>query len=866
APEEAVPEEAAPEEAAAEEAAAEEAAPEEAAAEEAAAEEAAPEEAAPEETVPEEMAPEEAAPEEAAPEEAVTEEAVTEEAVTEETAPEETAPEETAPEEAVPEEAAPEEAAPEEAAPEEAVTEEATPEEAAPEEAAPEETGTEETVAEEAVSEEAVSEEAVSEEAVSEEAAPEEAAAEEAVTEEAVSEETAPKEAVSEEADLEIQQEAIHSDEERKDFFVPSDVHSLDSLEELDVSDDVTIERLNIPGIGKVKTKALEDAGFTTVGTLRRTTKEALVKVKGINELTAELILAEVTPFVSHDEFAMGSSPPFEPIEIISSEPFHEQKETSFDDPPVDSEVQASPGSQFMPPLPSAAEKAPLPAGDSEPLRQDTLLNKKQIAEPDHERGENEKEKTRENKERITETAREEEAPLTKSFTDNKKQPSRGKSIDEIILTPQISAASKQTVRVETEKVDNLIAGIGELVVNQSTFGQISNNFREVERLLKDTGRIEKQEIKYLREARMTLDQAVLELGRTVDELQGDVMRVRMVPVNDIFNKFPRLVRDLSKEMGKNIKVHISGGETELDKNVTEEIYNPLVHLLRNAMDHGIESPEVRKKSGKSPEGHIELSAHHEGDKVIINIRDDGQGINTEQIKKIAIEKGVISKLDAAALTMREITNLIFHPGFSTTDKVTDISGRGVGMDVVKKNVDKLRGTIEIESEPGQYTQFSVVLPLTLAIIQALLVRVGDEAYCIPITSVIETERTRGNEIETIENTEVIRLRDKVIPLLRLSDIFNIEEKNKEENPQFFAVIVTDGVKESGIVVDSLIGESSIVIKPFEEAYMETDGISGATILGDGRVSLILDVPALIQYALERKRTARVTRKQSKRT
>jgi two-component system chemotaxis sensor kinase CheA len=315
--------------------------------------------------------------------------------------------------------------------------------------------------------------------------------------------------------------------------------------------------------------------------------------------------------------------------------------------------------------------------------------------------------------------------------------------------------------------------------------------------------------------------------------------------------------------MGKKIKLEISGGETELDKNVTEEIYNPLVHLLRNAMDHGIEFPEDRIKSGKSAEGHIQLSAQHEGDKVVISIRDDGRGIDAEQIKTIAIKKGVISESEAAVLTTKEITNLIFHPGFSTTDKVTDISGRGVGMDVVKKNVDKLRGAIEIKSEPGQYTEFKIILPLTLAIIQALLVKVGEEAYCIPITSVIETERTWASEIETIENTEVIRLRDKVIPLLRLSEIFHIEEKEKDENQKFYAVIVTDGVKEAGIVVDSLIGESSIVIKPFEEASMETDGISGATILGDGRVSLILDVSTLIQYALERKRMARIALKKS---
>jgi two-component system chemotaxis sensor kinase CheA len=315
--------------------------------------------------------------------------------------------------------------------------------------------------------------------------------------------------------------------------------------------------------------------------------------------------------------------------------------------------------------------------------------------------------------------------------------------------------------------------------------------------------------------------------------------------------------------MGKRIKLEISGGETELDKNVTEEIYNPLVHLLRNAIDHGIEFPENRIKSEKNTEGHIKLSAKHEGDKVVISIRDDGRGIDAEQIKMAAIKKGVISELDAAILTKKEIMNLIFHPGFSTADKVTDISGRGVGMDVVKKNVDKLRGTIEIKSEPGRFTEFNIILPLTLAIIQALLVKVGEEAYCIPITSVIETERTRGSEIETIENTEVIRLRDKVIPLLRLSDIFHIEEKPKEENPKFFAVIVSDGVKEAGIVVDSLIGESSIVIKPFEDAAMETEGISGATILGDGRVSLILDVSTLIQFALERKRTARITLKKS---
>ena len=648
---------------------------------------------------------------------------------------------------------------------------------------------------------------------------------------------------------LESPLESPPASEENKAFSVPSDVHTLDSLEELDVSDDLIIEMLNIPGVGKVKTQALEDAGFTTVGALRGASKEELLKVKGINDLTAELILAEVTPFISQEGISTEYLPPPDPLAEVSTESFPIYEDTSFEAPEDTTDVQSPSDSQVMPSSPSSNEDSPPPDLRSEPSQE-------------HSRVEDRVERT-EKKEKAVEPAQEEAPPLAKPIIETQNISTEEKSIDEIILSPQQSPASKQTLRVDTEKVDSLIAGIGELVVNRSTFGQISNNFREVERMLKDAKNIDKNELKHLREARITLDQAVLELVRTVDELQGDVMRVRMVPVTDVFNKFPRLVRNLSKEMGKRIKLEISGGETELDKNVTEEIYNPLVHLLRNAIDHGIEFPENRIKSEKNTEGHIKLSAKHEGDKVVISIRDDGRGIDAEQIKRAAIKKGVISELDAAILTKKEIMNLIFHPGFSTADKVTDISGRGVGMDVVKKNVDKLRGTIEIKSEPGRFTEFNIILPLTLAIIQALLVKVGEEAYCIPITSVIETERTTGSEIETIENTEVIRLRDKVIPLLRLSDIFNIEVKDKEENPKFFAVIVTDGVKEAGIVVDSLIGESSIVIKPFEDAAMETEGISGATILGDGRVSLILDVSTLIQFALERKRTARITLKKS---
>lgn len=418
--------------------------------------------------------------------------------------------------------------------------------------------------------------------------------------------------------------------------------------------------------------------------------------------------------------------------------------------------------------------------------------------------------------------------------------------------------APKRTIRVDTEKIDNLIASVGEMVVNRSSFGQISHDFREIIRQLAENPAIQKRELRFLKETRMRFEQTILELSRIANDLQEGVMQVRMVTVSDLFNRFPRLVRQLANEMGKEVQLVISGGDTELDKNVIEEIYDPLMHLLRNAVDHGIEFPEERQQTGKPAGGTIHLSARHDGDKVIIKIRDDGRGINPNRIRETAVKRGIFSANEAQNLTDKETLNLIFHPGFSTAEKVSNISGRGVGMDVVKKNVDELKGTIEINTESGEFTEFRIILPLTLAIIQALLVKIKNEIYCIPLTSVLETERTWENKIETIENHEVIRLRDKVLPLLRLADIFRVEETPlSSAGDRLFVVIVTDGLREVGLMVNSLIGEESIVIKPLEDAYMETRGVSGATIMGDGRVSLILDIPALIEYVLEQTRTQR---------
>lgn len=342
-------------------------------------------------------------------------------------------------------------------------------------------------------------------------------------------------------------------------------------------------------------------------------------------------------------------------------------------------------------------------------------------------------------------------------------------------------------------------------------------------------------------------------LGRIAGELQEGVMKIRMVPISQIFSRFPRVVRDLSRELNKKINLQIEGDDTELDKAIIEDLLDPIMHCVRNSVDHGIEAPDVRKASGKEEEGTILLKASNEGNLIIIDIIDDGKGIDVEKIKKKAVERGLIHP--DKVLTDQEAYQLMFAAGFSTADKITNVSGRGVGLDVVKTQIEKLNGSVIVTSQPGYGSKFSIHIPLTMAIIQGLLVRVGSEVYSIPIASVIESVRVSSKEISRIDNYEVMNVRNEVISILRLSRLFGI--RKTEESEYNFIVIVGSVDKKIGVMVDSLIGEEDVVIKPLRDQFTNSPGIAGASILGDGSVSLIIDVSQLLELGVKQEIDAR---------
>ena len=345
-------------------------------------------------------------------------------------------------------------------------------------------------------------------------------------------------------------------------------------------------------------------------------------------------------------------------------------------------------------------------------------------------------------------------------------------------------------------------------------------------------------------------------LGRISSELQEGVMKIRMVPIGTIFNRFPRVVRDLSRELGRKVNLVIEGEETELDKTVVDDLLDPIMHCVRNSVDHGIETPEERAAAGKDETGTLILKASNEGNMIVIDIIDDGQGIEVEKVRNKAIQKGLISP--NKVLSNQDAYNLIFLPGFSTSDKISNVSGRGVGLDVVKTMVEKLKGTISVTSEKGKGSKFSIRLPLTLAIIQGLLVRVGKEVYSIPIANVIESQRVKKETINTIDNYEVLNVRNEVISILRLGRLFNIRKTDDDE--YCFIVIVGSAEKKIGVMVDALIGEEDVVIKPLESQFTSSPGIAGATVLGDGSVSLIVDVNQLLELGVKQELDAQQIR------
>lgn len=388
------------------------------------------------------------------------------------------------------------------------------------------------------------------------------------------------------------------------------------------------------------------------------------------------------------------------------------------------------------------------------------------------------------------------------------------------------------TIRVDTARMDNLINLVGEMVITRTRLVQIGLDLKEQHRM----------------DALVNnLNETNVYLGRLMNDLQESVMRLRMVPIGTVFGRYPRLVRDLARKTGKEMDLILKGEDTELDKTVTEVIGDPLMHLIRNSVDHGIETPEERRAAGKPEVGQITLDAYHEGNHIAILISDDGKGLDLNLIREKAIKNGLISEREE--LNERDIANLIFLPGFSTAEKVTDISGRGVGMDVVKKALNNLGGTIDITTRQGQGTTFTIRLPLTLAIIQALLVEVGAEIYAVPLSSVLETLLVERKDIKAVGGLPMVQLRGNTLPLISLQEKFAMPAP-EEKSEEVFVVVVGLGDKALGLIVDGLRGQQEIVIKSLGDFLNNLPGIAGATILGDGKVTLILDVGSLIQDIL----------------
>lgn len=478
--------------------------------------------------------------------------------------------------------------------------------------------------------------------------------------------------------------------------------------------------------------------------------------------------------------------------------------------------------------------------------------------------------------------------PSEKKSPEEKKQPAPA------VKTPapaKNSSANQQNsvLRVDSKRVDYLLNLVSEIVITKASFNQLSTNLAaalvdfhtkeilhrekmhqflemlpnylddlahgktvaeirsEITRSLGGFADGANEDDSNLKSLSIKLRSSTQNLGRIAGELQEGVMKIRMVQINQIFSRFPRVVRDLQRDLNKKINLVIEGEDTELDKAVVEDLLDPIMHCVRNSCDHGIESPEERLAAGKPEAGTVLLKASNEGNLIIIDIADDGAGIDAEKVRKKAIEKGIIHP--DKVLSENEIHQLIFEPGFSTADKISKISGRGVGLDVVKTMIDKLNGTVNVTSVKGKGTTFSIRLPLTLAIIQGLLVRVGKEIYSIPIASVIESQRILHSDIKTIDNYEVLNLRNEVISVLRLSRLFGIKENAAGEYCNI--VIVGSKDRKVGVMVDSLIGEEDVVIKPLKDQYTASPGIAGASILGDGSVSLIIDVSQLLELSIK---------------
>lgn len=392
---------------------------------------------------------------------------------------------------------------------------------------------------------------------------------------------------------------------------------------------------------------------------------------------------------------------------------------------------------------------------------------------------------------------------------------------------PAPKSQEASSIRVSTSKIDSLVDLVGELVITQSMLGQLGEDFA-MEKLAK-------------------LQEGLAQLEHNTRELQESVMRIRMLPISFTFSRFPRMVRDLSRQLGKKVDIKLMGEQTELDKTVMEKIGDPMVHLVRNSLDHGLETPEQRIDAGKPETGTVTLNAYHQGGNIVIEIIDDGRGLNTEKIRNKAIQNGLIGETDQ--LAPEQIHDLIFQPGFSTADVVTDVSGRGVGMDVVRRNIQELKGTVDVHSEEGIGSTFTIRLPLTLSILDGQLVSVGEQTFIVPLVSIVESLQVDTSLVNHVAGgCDVFRLRDEYVPIIKLWEVFGIEPASKDLHDSLL-VVLEAGAQRVALVVDDLLGQQQVVIKSMESNYKKIDGVSGATILGDGTVSLILDITDLIHMA-----------------
>ncbi|MEQ1579633.1 MAG: chemotaxis protein CheA [Steroidobacteraceae bacterium] len=395
---------------------------------------------------------------------------------------------------------------------------------------------------------------------------------------------------------------------------------------------------------------------------------------------------------------------------------------------------------------------------------------------------------------------------------------------------PAQAGSDSGSIRVSTEKIDEIMNTVGEIVITQSMLSQLGSNME---------GPLAER-----------LRSGLAQLERNVRELQEGVMRVRMLPISFVFSRFPRMVRDLSHRLGKEIELKLTGENTELDKTVLEKIGDPLVHLVRNSIDHGIEKPDIRRAAGKSPAGTVHLDAYHKGGNITVEVRDDGAGLDRDRILKKARERGLVGPNETPDDPV--IHDLIFAAGFSTAEQTTDVSGRGVGMDVVRRNVQELGGTIEIRTERGKGSCFTITLPLTLAIVDGQSVAVGSETYIVPLTTIIESMQLKPSMVNRIAGQgEVFLFRDGYVPVVRLHQVFGVKPRTRELHEGLLMIVEGEG-RRVGLFVDDLLGQQQVVIKSLETNYRRVDGVSGATILGDGSVALILDVPGLIRVATER--------------